>query len=252
MIDDATEEIENLTIEQFENETNELDQNNNNDDSENIDLISDKNINDFSNILKNKFPIKNNSERSYFYFQIKEIDTVTINNCYIYCYNSSLEKNKFYYRLVIDLDKNINSKIKVYSNKYKISQLLNKQLGTFDKEKLNYKSFMNNITKELIETFNNLKFDKYHIKLSSINDIEKDINEIKLEKKLFSGNCKFGINECSICYDDCSTTTYCNHPICIPCVQKLNNNECPMCRKNLTTFSTNYDDYDSNGEEYYE
>ena len=257
MIDNIIEELENQTIEQFENtnsqqsenETLKEVENSNNENSENNDSFKD--INEFSNILINKFPIENNSERNYFYFQIKEIDSVKINNCYIYCYNSSLEKNKFYYRLVIDLDKNINSKIKVYSNKYKISQLLNKQLGTFEKEKLDYKSFMNNITKELIETFNNLKFDKYHIKLSSISDIEKDINEIKLEKKLFSKNCKFGINECSVCYDECSTTTYCDHPICIQCVQKLNNDECPICRKKLTTFSTNYEDYDSNGEEFF-
>lgn len=248
MIDDNIEELEDYTIENNNNENSE----NNNETSENNELITNKEIEEFSNMLINKFPIENNSERSYFYFQIKEIDSVKINNCYIYSYNSSLEKNKYYYRLVIDLDKNINSKIKIYSNKYKISQLLNKQLGTFEKEKLNYKTFMYNMTKELIETFDNLKFDKYHIKLSSISDIEKDINEIKLQKKLFSKNCKFSINECSVCYDDCSTSTYCEHPICIPCIQKLNNDECPMCRKKLTTFSTNYDDYDSNGEEYFE
>ena len=104
MIDDNIEELEDYTIENNNNENSE----NNNETSENNELITNKEIEEFSNMLINKFPIENNSERSYFYFQIKEIDSVKINNCYIYSYNSSLEKNKYYYRLVIDLDKNIN------------------------------------------------------------------------------------------------------------------------------------------------
>ena len=131
-------------------------------------------------------------------------------------------------------------------------QLLNEQIGTFDKKVLNYKTFMKNMTKKLIEIFDNLKFDKYFIRLSNSSDIKKDIKKVILEKNLFSKNCKININECSVCYDECSTITYCEHPLCIPCVEKLNNNECPMCRKNLITYNTNYNDYDSNGEEEYD
>lgn len=221
---------------------------------DNLEDNKDKEIDDFTEVLIKNFKIENNTERNYYYFQIKQIDGVTVNTCYLYCYNSSIEKNKFFFRLVICLDKSINSKIKLISNKYTINQLLNKQLGTFDKNVEEYPTFMKNMTKELIKIFDNLKFDKYYIKFSTIDDIKNDIRQVNLEKNLFSKNCKFNLNECSICYDDCSTVTYCEHSLCIPCLQKLNNNECPMCRKQLFNNNANYNDYDydSNGEEYTE
>lgn len=263
MINQTSEDLENNIDEENDNiEENNIDEQHDideiinnieeNDIDKENDNIEENDIDEFIKILINNFPIENNAERTYYYFQIKEIDEVKINNCYIYCYNSSVDRSKFYFRLVIDLDKNINSKIKRYSSKYLMCQLLNEQIGTFDKKVLNYKTFMKNMTKKLIEIFDNLKFDKYYIKFSNKSDIKNDIKKVILEKKLFSNNCKININECSVCYDECSTSTYCDHPLCIPCLEKLNNNECPMCRKNLITYNTNYNDYDSNGEEEYD
>ena len=228
------------------NEFNQIDENNE------IDEI-DESIKNFRDILVKSFPIKDSRERSYYYFAISEINEIKINNCYVYCYNSNIDKDKYYYRLVIDMDKSINSKIKCIKNKFVICQLLNKQLGIFDysiykkgDELENYNKFMLKQVKLIKETFDNLVFDKYHICFKNKDDNEKDINKVLLEKKIFSENCKVCIDDCVICFESCSTMTYCNHTLCVKCCQKID--KCAICRKDLKIDNNIYYDYDSNEE----
>lgn len=56
------------------------------------------------------------------------------------------------------------------------------------------------------------------------------------------------IDECPVCYENCSTKTIiCNHPICGECLQLLNkcNYVCPLCRAELATPEEDDDEYDS-------
>jgi hypothetical protein len=41
------------------------------------------------------------------------------------------------------------------------------------------------------------------------------------------------IQECSVCYDECSTITNCNHYLCANCRKALRKKECPICRRPL-------------------
>jgi len=52
---------------------------------------------------------------------------------------------------------------------------------------------------------------------------------------LRSENVKLIYEECCVCQEDTNTKTNCKHPICIPCYDKIKENEdetqCPICRR---------------------
>jgi hypothetical protein len=58
------------------------------------------------------------------------------------------------------------------------------------------------------------------------------INKLKY-KKLLHLNTINEIQECSVCYDECSTITNCNHYLCANCSKSLRKKECPICRRPL-------------------
>ena len=88
---------------------------------------------------------------------------------------------------------------------------------TIDTTIFYFRKFLGNITADLFMDTKELKF--------TFHDVEEifDTNMINVEKS----------EECVVCYEQCKSTTKCNHYICIDCYEKISNN-CPLCRQELT------------------
>jgi len=101
--------------------------------------------------------------------------------------------------------------------------------------------------KLLINLSGNLKFDNYQSKF--IEDSEKRFFE--LERKAFKNN--LDDKECCVCFEKTTSTTTCDHPICVKCFYQIRKKsiddtvKCPMCRKK---FGIDYEDYDEDDDEY--
>jgi len=102
---------------------------------------------------------------------------------------------------------------------------------------------METCVKTLIYLSQSLKFDNYQSKF--IEDSES--RYYALERKAFKNN--LNDQECSICYDSTTSTTLCDHPICVKCFYNLRKKnevvKCPICRK---VFG---DDYIESDDDYY-
>lgn len=42
-----------------------------------------------------------------------------------------------------------------------------------------------------------------------------------------------GVKECSICYEEVSTSLDCTHSVCEECLNRLTDDRCPQCRREL-------------------
>lgn len=86
-----------------------------------------------------------------------------------------------------------------------------------------------NAVNKLIQILDNISFDK---KTNRYNYGESHKNISK------------PIQECSVCYEDTCGTTYCKHPLCLPCLEQLQmrsdrhfmTNDCPICRQEITGY----------------
>jgi hypothetical protein len=88
-------------------------------------------------------------------------------------------------------------------------------------------------------------FDEYINDLPPITDAEIENAVNKLIQIL--DNISFtpkSIQECSVCYKDTCGTTYCKHPLCLPCLEEMQmkndrhfmTNDCPLCRQEITGY----------------
>ena len=79
----------------------------------------------------------------------------------------------------------------------------------------------------------NMKLDKVYGKLILItNNGEKIIQEENVGEDIFGFEYS-NYDSCSVCYDSTYTHTACNHPLCINCWNKIDNDLCPICRNVL-------------------
>lgn len=107
---------------------------------------------------------------------------------------------------------------------------------------------MENCIKTLINLSQSLKFDNYQSKF-----IEESENRYySLERKAFKHN--LDDKECSICYENTTSTTLCDHSICVKCFYNLRKKneivKCPICRKIFgDDYNESDDDYYNNNEE---
>ena len=108
---------------------------------------------------------------------------------------------------------------------------------------------MENCVKILLDLALNLRFDNYQSKF--IQATERRFYEI--ERKAFKTN--LDDKECCVCFEPTTSTTACNHPICVKCFHNTRKQsvddifKCPMCRK---CFGIDFDDdeYDETDNEY--
>ena len=108
---------------------------------------------------------------------------------------------------------------------------------------------MENCIKNLLDLAYNLRFDNYQSKF--IQATERRFYD--LERKAFKTN--LDDKECCVCFEPTTSTTSCNHPICVKCfhnTRKQNVDDifkCPMCRK---CFGIDFDEdeYDESVNEY--
>lgn len=109
-----------------------------------------------------------------------------------------------------DIESKMETKIKDIEKKYKkINRKIEKQ---FNKKY------------EKLETRINSNFCIFN---SNFNNINLHINNMKI---LIENN---KIEKCSVCYEFTTLRPSCNHFLCEECYDKLEKDECPICRKEL-------------------
>jgi len=79
--------------------------------------------------------------------------------------------------------------------------------------------------------------------INAINKTQEFLLNIKLENDALINKLNYQgllhlntineIQDCSVCYDECSTITNCNHYLCANCYKSLIKKECPICRRPL-------------------
>lgn len=175
---------------------------------------------------------RNNNMKSRLLLHLLNYNLLIIDDCLV---SSDLLK-LFNYKKIYYITSNYN--LSISSLQSVLLTLFNIKIN-----RLNYDYISNGIYFDTIKTNFKYKFTKANIKNSiglneveNINDIilynslELNINpiQIKIDKHPLK------IFECSICYDNCSKNIgcfdSCLHKFCITCIDKLEQQTCPLCR----------------------
>jgi hypothetical protein len=94
------------------------------------------------------------------------------------------------------------------------------------------------LDKLFIEILPKLKYypEIDEFKYNEYEDEDIDLILIKMMRKIpKNDNVKLNINfdNCCVCYEECITKTNCKHSLCRKCIEKINEEVCPMCRTSL-------------------
>ena len=156
--------------------------------------------------------------------KINEIDV----KCNLVIYKEKADtRNKYFIGFIIESNKILQGCPCCFNNKY-ILYSQKEKLSRFKQDTIN---------KFLLKAKNvilpNLKLDKVFGKLTLVSkDGEKQIQEENVGEDIFGyeySNC----SQCPVCYELTYTHTICNHPLCVSCWNRIENDICPMCRNKL-------------------
>jgi hypothetical protein len=81
------------------------------------------------------------------------------------------------------------------------------------------------LSEQIYETLKNVKYNK---KYDTFYDTSKDEMETAVFRDEF-----LDLETCSVCREDTSSRTPCEHPLCILCENMLKSSTCPICREPL-------------------
>ncbi len=96
-----------------------------------------------------------------------------------------------------------------------------------------------NVILEFLET---LKFSKYEGSFLTQKSVQKETFQKMVFHNYMEKDTK-QIDVCPVCLEQTKTKTPCNHTLCIPCWQKIKqeNKKCPLCRDSIGFFRSSYD-----------
>lgn len=106
------------------------------------------------------------------------------------------------------------------------------------------------VLEDFIDFTDKVVIDKMTGMLVLNTDAEKEGELMKEFCDLFAKkNMKVSVNECCVCYAPTTSTTSCDHSLCVSCINKIENKpeddddedypfkQCPMCRENIEYYN---------------